>query len=191
MRWQNQHKAPFWRLVNDAHPTPARMASADIPCVCGGGVRAAAADRVHCFWDCPVAQAVRAELERAAASEGRPSTSSLVRAQVWLAQPPPGMHQGVWDVVCLAFVEAVSRARARATAAMLREQSPCVPGDLLVATARRVAVARFWGLLGNFAELGAPRSWLTGADAALLLAHPFLALRAPASHALVVAGLLA
>ena len=51
VRWENQHKEPFWRLVYNAIPTAARL-HLDQPCQCGA---AAPADRHHHFWECPIA----------------------------------------------------------------------------------------------------------------------------------------
>lgn len=120
--WENGRKEAFWRLVYDAHPTAARL-HRDAPCACG------AADtrpgRHHHFWSCPVATAVVADIQ-AALAQRTPAAppAPLAPASVWLARAPPGVHAGVWGVVCLAAVEAMDVGRRRAWAAQQRQQQP-------------------------------------------------------------------
>ena len=124
--WENCRKEPFWRLIYDAFPTAARMHLPD-PCICGG----APADRQHHFWDCPVARSVVGAIS--AALHGQPAATAAAAAggappalpqrSIWLAAPPPAVHEGVWSVVCLAAVEAMDHGRRR----MYAMQQCCRP----------------------------------------------------------------
>jgi hypothetical protein len=146
LRWENGHKEVWWRLAVDGFPNNARMHRADAPCHCGGP---APADRMHHFWTCCVAESVRAEIS-AQLPAGAPA---VTRAQLWLMQPPPGIHAGVWRVVCLAAIEAMNKGKNLMGwwAARAMQGGPLAPGP---AAASRRAVALFWSLLDDFA--GAP-----------------------------------
>jgi len=151
--WSNVHKEVFWRLVLNALPLGSRMPSSPRPCCCGSG--GAHPDRRHHFWQCPVAAAV---LETVSAQlRGR----ALSRPQLWLAAAPLGVHQGVWDVVCLASLAAMDGGRRYAVAQQLQAppHAPPPPQQLTQAAARH-AVARFWDLLTEFCSVGtAPAAW--------------------------------
>ncbi len=75
----NTVKAPLWCLALDALPgarfRPWRCACSAAPPVPSG--------RLHSHWECPVAQAVRAEL-----TAGLPPHTLYTRAHVWLLDPP-------------------------------------------------------------------------------------------------------
>ena len=175
VRWENQHKEPFWRLVYNALPTAARL-HLDQPCQCGA---AGAADRHHHFWECPIAQAVVAAISAAAAAAGQlPPAAPLSKPSIWLARAPAAVHSGVWDVVSLSAVAAMDHGRRRMYALSL---GPPPPTPLHV-TASRSAVARFWVLLADFVALRCtPASWRD----ALPPAHPFICFD-PASGTFVV-----
>jgi hypothetical protein len=113
------------------------------PCPCGS---AAPADRLHHFWECAAARAVRDELSAQLPAACRPVT----RAQVWLMQAPDGVHEGVWRVVCLAAAEAMLKGKKLlgGWAAAEAQGGPASPG---AAAAGRRAVALFWALLDDFA----------------------------------------
>ena len=160
--WENCRKEPFWRLIYVAFPTAARMHLPD-PCICGG----APADRQHHFWDCPVARSVVGAIS--AALHGQPAAAAaaavggappaLPQHSIWLATPPPAVHEGVWSVVCLAAVEAMDHGRRRMHAMQHSAADP-PPAASIVATCSRSAVARFWSLLADFAALRcAPAVW--------------------------------
>ena len=117
--WENGRKEAFWRLAYDALPTAARLHT-DEPCPCGAADQRPG--RQHHFWDCPVARGVIGQLEAACAVAAAPAPppAPLVIANVWLARPPPGIHAGVWGVVCLAAVEATAHGMRRLTGLRLR-----------------------------------------------------------------------
>ena len=149
--WDNQYKEVFWRLVLNGLPVTSRMGDAVAPCGCGAPHPQP--DRRHHFWDCPVAVAVTASLS--AQLGGR----LLTPQHIWLAQPPPSIHPGVWEAVCLAAVAAMDSGRRL----MKRRQlatPPAPAGPELEAAASRSAVARLWDLLQDFCSVGAaPASW--------------------------------
>jgi len=156
LRWENEHKEPFWRLVYDAFPTAARL-HVQRPCCCGA---AAVADRHHHFWECPVAQAVVGAMSAAAAAP-------LTKPNVWLARPPPAVYSGVWTVAVLAAVSAMDHGRRRMYA-LSTGPAPATPIHVICA---RSAVARFWALLADFVALRcAPASW----QAHVPPGHPFI-----------------
>jgi hypothetical protein len=168
--WEREQKETLWRLAVDRvtpsrnthlHRTPVE------PCGCGGyGGNAGQSrppqisPRAHHFWECPVAQVVVQQL--AAYVPGR-----ISRANVWLAEAPAGMQQCVWDVVSLAALSAIERARAglrAATRGHALEPGKEAQGPTAGAAAGtplEVARARaeldFWQWAQGFAELGVPR----------------------------------
>ena len=149
--WDNKHKEVYWRLVLNALPVAARMPSAAQPCGCGAAHPHP--DRRHHFWDCPVAAAVTSSLS--AQLGGR----HLTPQHLWLAQPPPTIHAGVWEAVCLAAVAAMDGGRRQMTARQLATPATAA-GPELAAAASRHAVARLWELLQDFCSVGAaPASW--------------------------------
>jgi hypothetical protein len=111
LRWYNVHKETLWRMALDG---VGQLGSCHVrvpppPCACGAAV---GSPRLHAFWDCPVAAALREALH---ARLGQP----VKRAQLWLLHPPAGVQQPVWDVVALAALSAleVGRRRLRSGAA--------------------------------------------------------------------------
>ena len=125
--WENGRKEVYWRLAYDALPTAARL-HRDEPCACGAS--GARPDRHHHFWACPAARAVVDDITAAlSAAAGQPQPA-LTAADLWLARAPPGIHAGVWGVVCLAAVEAMDCARRRLAALRLQQQQavPAAPG---------------------------------------------------------------
>jgi hypothetical protein len=174
LRCCNSHKEAFWRLTLDAFPTSERMGS-NAPCAAACGTVGPGLE--HHFWECPVARAVRGELERCLRLP-----APLARAAVWLCAPPaPWVHPGVWGLVCLATIHAMDRGRATAWA--LGGAANAVVPALVVP---RVAVAAFWEVLADFAAVGTPDPrWF---DSPLLgPTHPFLAWYAPAGQRLCLA----
>jgi hypothetical protein len=162
MRWENERKEPFWRLVYNAFPTAARL-HVNQPCCCGA---AATADRQHHFWDCPVAQAVISTIS-GAASVQQPLEAPLSKASIWLARAPATVYNGVWDVVCLAAVAAMDHGR-RCMYALSTGPPSATPFHVI---ASRSAVARFWSLLADFVSLRCvPASWRNS----LQPGHPFI-----------------
>ena len=164
VRWENQHKDAFWRLTVDAIPLVGNSHVRRSAPLCPCGAATAPSPRAHCFWACPVAVAVRAELDREVGG-------AVTRADLWLARPPQGIAPPVWDVVCLAAVEAIERGRwslPKGSAAGDTEEAALPAGGVHAAAV--VAVASFWGALADFAALGvAPRGW-----GGVAPNHPFL-----------------
>jgi hypothetical protein len=150
LRWYNVHKETLWRLALDG---VGQLGSCHVrvpppPCACGAAVDT---PRLHAFWDCPVAAALRAALD---ARLGQP----VSRAQLWLLLPPAGVQQPVWDVVALAALSALEVGRRR-----LRS------GHAPVAVPAH-AVGDFWGRVRSYVALGqAPDSW-----SAVSPLHPFI-----------------
>ena len=167
VKWEREHKETLWRLAVDGVPMPGNThlhGTPAEPCGCGGfggaaGQRQApqCSPRAHHFWECPVAQAV---VQQVAAYTPGP----ISRAHVWLAEAPAGMEQCVWDVVSLAALSAMERARAGLRAATRRApapgeeaQEPVGPPASPLEVAKGRAVLDFWQRVQGFAELGVPR----------------------------------
>jgi hypothetical protein len=120
--WDGRNKEVFWRLPLDgvALYGSARLMQAGAPptpCWCGAGH----VGREHCFWDCPVAGAVRASVVAALAAFKQPPPR-VQRTHIWLAQPPSGVHDGAWQVVAMAALSAVEVGRRRLTATCLQQR---------------------------------------------------------------------
>ena len=174
--WENATKEPFWRLIYNAHPTAARLHRQD-SCPCG----AAVPDRSHHYWACPVAQAVRAAID-ACLTAAAPHAPPTQQPQIWLALAPPGVHMGVWDVVCLAAVRAMDRGRRALIRETLLQPQP-QPADpaALVARCGQAACGHFWSCLYDFvAHRRLPAGWQRCPPG-----HPFIYYD-PAAQMLVV-----
>ena len=66
---------------------------------------------MHAYFACPVAQKVVAEVAAELHGEWGLLGWDLTPTNIWLAQPPrASVHQGVWDVVCLAALNAIKKA---------------------------------------------------------------------------------
>ena len=115
LKWENKHKEVWWRLLlggvvgAGGHGIALRSQR----CPCGWTVPAglsdedaASAQRDHVFWFCPPAKAVRTWI-----AQSLPQGSLLHPRHLWLLQPPPRVHHGVWWVVALAALTALDRAR--------------------------------------------------------------------------------
>ena len=157
--WSNDYKQVFWRLLYDGLPTAGRLHQSGV-CACGlpSAQRRPPNDWHHVFWECFVARAVRTELQRCC-----PGGSALTRQQLFLMQPPAGVLLEVWQVVCLAALNAMWRCRAQPTARAVT----------LAAAIQRAgdAVDCFWSLLHDFTRTGRYRqSWRRR----MTPAHPFL-----------------
>lgn len=167
LRWDNEHKEVLWKLALDGVPTPARLHKPEQACGCG---EAEGAGREHLFADCRAASHVRAAV--AAELRGRFGLggSHLQRQHLWLAQPPTGeLHQGVWDVVCVAALNAMDKARVTMWARQSEQHQ--APSAALADAAGKQAVAHFWALLADFCGLNmAPQRW----QAEVSDEHPFL-----------------
>ena len=192
LKWENAEKEVLWRMTVDGVAGANGRVTFKCPGCPGSGLGEA---RVHAFWECPVAAAVRSTIEAALS----PQAPVICRSSVWLCRAPKSVHVGVWQVVCMAAVSAMHHGRrqlwrlvkeaekrrdaanaAAAAAAARRQQHTLlelwhtkqqINLPALVARAARYAVSDFWGRLASFAALGlAPESWLALVGAS----HPFL-----------------
>lgn len=169
--WDNNRKELLWRLVLDGLPTAARMHKHDDCCACG----AQCPGRQHHFWSCPVAVAVRLEMQRQL-----PPGCILQQQHLWMGRVPhPGMHRGVWLVAMLAALLGMEKGRKLLCRWKLEQhqgqhvQSPAQQ----VQAASQVAVATLWDMLADFVGLKlCPPKWLLEVG----VGHPFLAVHAPA-----------
>ncbi|KAJ9504683.1 hypothetical protein QJQ45_013395, partial [Haematococcus lacustris] len=203
--WLNSSKEVMWRLAVNGVPCAGGL-NIGMACPCGweptrdpslqGQARADAqgsAMRRHTFWDCPLACAVVRELRRAL-----PPAVHLHTAHVWLAMSPctTHVHQGVWDVVCLAALGAMWRgrrvwwarqlaARDHAEAHALRQASldelwhladalpDATPALSLRDRVCRYVVGDFWSQVQDFVALHTiPHNWPAGNS--IPHNHPFI-----------------
>ncbi|PNW81093.1 hypothetical protein CHLRE_07g341553v5 [Chlamydomonas reinhardtii] len=142
--WEPRHKEPLWRLAVNGFTGFGMLAAwaADgrvEKCPCGTQMTAGA--RVHHFWDCVVAEALRDVMREHA-------NVDITRNQLWLVQAPPGLSQAVWDIVCLAAVAALEYGRQRLYACR-----DAADRTAEVAVVRRIGVeviADFWSRLAAF-----------------------------------------
>jgi hypothetical protein len=158
----NSAKEPLWRLAVDCTPGCTIR-----PWLCHCARTPFPSARLHTFWDCPVAQAVRTQIDHVLAPSAPTPTS---RANVWLLGPPPLPHitPGVWTLVCLCALAAMEYGRTLLWAQ--HHHLPAAPAPQWANPLRAVsnaAVARFWHLLQDFARAN-PRHWT------LPHSHPFL-----------------
>jgi hypothetical protein len=167
IKWENANKEVLWLLSVDGVPVATRMGGAQStakPCGCG----ALLPDRGHHYWDCHAAAAVLAAIAEQLQGEWHLTVAHLQRPHIWLGERPAAVHQGVWDVTCLAALNAMDTARCY----MVRQQlaGTSQPGPDLLQLSSQMAVTKFWALLSNFAGLGlVPAGW-----PAVPEGHPFL-----------------
>jgi exonuclease III len=175
--WDNCRKEFYWQLTLDAVPTAAHLHQQGEPCNCG----AIMPDRVHHFWECPVAQAVREEIETALNHDG--GHYVVQRHHLWLCRRPsrPDLHLGVWQVVCLAALLAMNKSRKLLVkwriqggqGAHHQDQRPPPALPQRINVASRVARTAFWDYVQDFVSLGqAPAPWV----AEIMANHPFIQL---------------
>ena len=173
----------MWRLALDAvaiygaaRYQPSRSEADAHDCVCGGRP----VGRMHCFWHCPVALAVRLALQAALTAAGL-GQQPLLPHHLLLAEPPAGVFKPAWRVVAAAALTSMDHGRRMLTARALQhaeaapedESGVVPPADLRCAAAS--AVRHVWTFIADFADLHAakmPRGWQPGDVPA---AHPFLA----------------
>jgi hypothetical protein len=174
--WGNTYKEPLWRLsCNGVQGAGGHgIVHRRQPCVCGYSVPARCQDstlhRQHAFWDCPVAVAVRQQVQRGLGPDHR-----LQQWHLWLCQKPRRAHvcPVVWRVVAVAALHAMDRGRA----VMWHHHHNS--GDMTAAEVQQAAgeraAAEFWLALQVFAQGAQPdsqRGW-----GAVQHDHPFLCVR--------------
>jgi hypothetical protein len=110
LRWEREHKEALWRLAVDGVALRGNAHIRGVSperCGCGGYGGAGphpCSPRAHHFWECPVAKAVLAQITFHV-------SAPITRANVWMVEAPEGVQQCVWDVVALAALAAMERAR--------------------------------------------------------------------------------
>jgi hypothetical protein len=154
----NTYKEAAWRLFLNGFPTAAGMHNQQhSPCEACGVL---GPDVGHHFWSCPIAVAVRSEIEgqlRAHQVGGQPMLpvdGSVLCSALWLGvKPYPDLHRMVWDMVCLAAVHAMDVGRCVAWSITHPKDQAVAPLPLLAVerVAGRAAIAAFWDVLGDFA----------------------------------------
>jgi hypothetical protein len=207
LQWERRWMEALWRLAANGVPgAGGHGVDQRGPCPCGwAGPAAEGVDercrawRHHHFWGCPVAQAVVEQVQRALPQpplqpqQLQPAPPQVLRDQVWLLRPPPSVRTCVWEVVCVAVLDAMWYGRKLLWALELAraQQQPVDPTQRLItdflpivggvappapptvgecAAAR--SAARFWDVLESLVALGhVPKGqrWLeVAAD------HPFI-----------------
>ena len=74
----------YWRLVINALPLGARMGNKAASCPCG---TLGPQDRLHCYWTCPIAEAVKAELRCCLPPGNDDALTGRAPRQLWLMTP--------------------------------------------------------------------------------------------------------
>ena len=170
-------KEIFLRLtVNGVNAAGGGGITFTAPCVCGWAARPGSdshVHRAHAFWECPVAQAVRLQMQAS-----MPRRVVVQRRHVWLLTSPCGEHctAEVWRAVAMVALLAMEGGRAMLWAARQQLQhGELAAGASPVEVAKRRAVGRFWLLLIEVAATATRlEDWPGVTDH-----HPFLAPRAP------------
>lgn len=142
--WEHRHKEVLWRLTVDG---VAGAGGHDIRLsgLCPCGYQPTGGDprvhRLHAFWECPVAVAVRQQLQLGLGGV------RIERAHVWLLQAPSQACQvPVWQVVGLAALGAMEYGRRRLWAQSGQDGQP----EDLVGVVGRAAGLFFWSELQDF-----------------------------------------
>ncbi|GIL55723.1 hypothetical protein Vafri_11257 [Volvox africanus] len=98
VHWGNKNKETLWCLTVDGVPLPGNPHLSQMPtqpCGCGtfGGLPSPlSSPRMHHFWECPIAQAVRKHIDRHLPSSAT-TEGSMGRHHLWLIQALPGCDQ--------------------------------------------------------------------------------------------------
>jgi exonuclease III len=170
-------KEVFFRLtLNGVNAAGGHDILFTTPCACGyvaARGQPSQVHRAHAFWDCPVAEAVRAQLQA-----GMPPACQVQRHHVWLLRSPDEQHctGAVWRVVAMVALQAMELGRAALWSARQRLLHGDLPaGATPLQVAQRQAVGRFWLLLMDVAAMSTRMEDWPG----LTPQHPFLGPRAP------------
>ena len=81
VKWDNRLNEVYWRLVFNALPLGARMGNNPASCPCW---TLGPHDRLHCYWTCPIAEAVKAELRRCLPPGNDDALTGRAPRQLWL-----------------------------------------------------------------------------------------------------------
>ena len=164
----NRVKETLWRLAVAAIPG-CRVRQWRCPCCTATHAAEGVDQRRHCFWQCPVAAAVVAQLDAALRAAG--GGAAVTRAALWLLQPPQGARvtPAVWRLVCAAALDAMEYERRLVWARSLEAAWEEPDRRRVAGEAGRLTAARFWQHLQDFC-LTAPEAgdWALPAD------HPFI-----------------
>jgi hypothetical protein len=134
LKWDNEFKEVYWRLVLNGLATAERMHLQECRCVCGPVAGGQPAGRRHHFWECPVARSVVGVLQQQLVGwyAGVLQPRHLLCMECPVVALGPGapapdhaLHKGVWRVVCLAAINAmdVGRRAANKLGAEVAEQA--------------------------------------------------------------------
>jgi hypothetical protein len=176
LSWENGDKATYW---------PWLVALNGIKCgesvthtfgishchLCGGNE---SHGRIHVFWRCQGALAVRAALQAELA--GLVVLAPLRRRQLWLMlQPNRLIHKDLWRVMCLAAFAGMDAGSSAAW--LVPRTAPLMPGHLVARIVRTCALATFQSMLADYASLGFRRLAARASVAAprpafFFVAHP-------------------
>jgi hypothetical protein len=186
--WENNQKEVLWRLATDGVQGVNSRLPFECPCCL---VLSPACDpRLHCFWECPVALAVRAALQATLATL---TTQPIHRASLWLCapRPSPTLDAEVWRVVCLAALSAMDHGRRQGWRLKYAADAAALPGPRqstlhevwglppppgvetrsIPDRAAALAVADFWVRIADFVATDAPPpEWADRVHAT----HPFI-----------------
>jgi hypothetical protein len=152
-------KETYWRLTLDCIPGANYH---PWTCPCSATPHTPRSSRLHTFWSCPIAVAIRNEI-----TSSLPPGTTLSLASLWLmSSPAPLLHPAAWSLTCLAALDAMEQGR-RCLWKAARHTVPLPPNPLQLAIT--LAISTFWSSLQETA-LARPY-WLFPR---LSPSHPFL-----------------
>lgn len=146
VRWDNSYKEVYWRLILNGLACGERLHQDAGECVCGPRPSGLPAGRHHHYWDCPVAQSVSEAMMQQLS--GGWCVGALRPYHVLLMERPRGvstartLHKGVWQVVCLAAINAMDLGRRAACQLGVQQKK-----QHAAAAAAITAAAPQWGQL--------------------------------------------
>ena len=190
--WENGQKEVLWRLAADG--VGGTSARTKFSCPCCPAAPPDGDPRLHSFWTCPVAVAVRDTIQTSLTTFS-PQATPLQRGSLWLCSPYPcsTLDGDVWRVVCLAALSAMDHGRRQlwrlsyvaAAVAPPRDPSqrtlyevwdlpppaPSQPSRSIADRAGALAVADFWSRIADFVDVcDPPTEW----DTSVGTHHPFI-----------------
>ena len=137
----NSIKLTYWLLTSNSIP------GGSIPpphwrCPCSPQPPTSSS-RLHSFWECPVAIAVRQTISLDILHNTLHPQPRLHRSSLWLLTPPhPSVNEDFWTFVCLAAFSAMDVGRSSLWSTADSHQD-------IVLTASRHAISHFWSCLHN------------------------------------------